>query len=243
MALADWQRVNWLWPDPRSRACDNWAMPRRASTATDDVLTTSAAAHALEGESWFVYLFALGDCSAFKVGFSCNPLQRITTFSRRYFERFDLSQSLIIDLHTCEQARATEAAVKRALDSVRAQPPAWVPLEAGGHTEWFSAVNFVDAETLVRAEELAIASSAFDFLRPTLEGMRNAFERWAFIEAQRLCEERSAMQRGYAVRGRSVALRDWLDAYAHFDVPLFEEDAAAGEFVRRSARAKQFPLS
>ena len=39
--------------------------------------------------AWYVYLFALTDCSAFKVGFSCNPFQRIHTFSRRYYERFD----------------------------------------------------------------------------------------------------------------------------------------------------------
>ena len=50
--------------------------------------------------SWFVYLLALTDCSGFKVGFSCNPLQRIHTFSRRYFERFDLHGSLLLELET-----------------------------------------------------------------------------------------------------------------------------------------------
>ena len=48
--------------------------------------------------AWFVYLFALTDCSAFKVGFSCNPFQRIHAFCRRYYERFDVRQSLLLRL-------------------------------------------------------------------------------------------------------------------------------------------------
>ena len=52
----------------------------------------------MSDSSWFVYLFALTDCSAFKVGFSCNPFQRIHTFSRRYYERFDVRQSLLLRL-------------------------------------------------------------------------------------------------------------------------------------------------
>ena len=101
--------------------------------------------------AWFVYLFALTDCSAFKVGFSCNPFQRIHTFSRRYYERFDVGQSLLLRLDTEADARAIEATLKRELAEFRAESPAWVPLEAGGQTEWFSAVQFGRAEQRLRS--------------------------------------------------------------------------------------------
>src|SRR5688572_29166122 len=90
-------------------------------------------------QPWFVYLFALSDYSAFKVGFSCSPLQRICTFTRRYFERFDLSQSIVLQVPRNDVARSLEAAVKAELASHRTQAPEWVAREAGGHTEWFSA--------------------------------------------------------------------------------------------------------
>lgn len=221
-------------------------MRRGADSTFDDLLLTASASVSVEAGAWFVYLFALADCSAFKVGFSCNPLQRVSSFSRRYFERFDLSQSVIVNMHTCERARAMESQVKAALTAVREPSPSWVPAEAGGHTEWFSAVYLADAETLVHTDPAADSTSAFDFFRPTLERARDSFERWAFVEAQRLGEEWSAIERGYAVKSRSSTLRDWLDAYAHFDLPLFVDDAEVAEFVRRSARASisgaRFPL-
>ena len=71
-------------------------------------LATSAAQG---GRPWFVYLFALSDCSAFKVGFSRSPLQRIYAFSRRYFESFDLSQSRLLPVGGCDEARFIEAAI------------------------------------------------------------------------------------------------------------------------------------
>src|SRR4029450_12809518 len=101
--------------------------------------------------AWFVYLFALGDCSAFKVGFSCNPFQRIHTFSRRYYERFDVGQSLLLSVDTEAEARAIEAALKGELAEFRTDSPQWVSLDAGGHTEWFSALHFSSAEQRLRS--------------------------------------------------------------------------------------------
>jgi hypothetical protein len=189
---------------------------------------------------WFVYLFALSDCSAFKVGFSCNPLQRICTFSRRYFERFDLSQSVLLRLHECELARALEATLKAEFASCRIAAPSWVPAEAGGHTEWFSAVYFGDAEARLRAalsgEGHTGAVNAFDFFRGELERMSKNFEFWARTQAKSVCEAWSYAQRGYAVRDERLSLRDWLDAYRYFDLHLFEDEPEVIELVRQGAR-------
>ena len=64
--------------------------------------------------AWFVYLFALTDCSAFKVGFSCNPFQRIHAFCRRYYERFDRRGSRCC---CASAAKPTRARSRRLLKS------------------------------------------------------------------------------------------------------------------------------
>jgi hypothetical protein len=189
------------------------------------------------GRPWFVYLIALTDCSAFKVGFSCNPLQRICTFTRRYYERFDLSQSVLVELPHCEAARAVEAIVKAEFAAHRAEAPAWVPMEAGGHTEWFSAVYFGEAEARVRAcAPHAQVSSAFEVFRAQLDSLRTPFEAWAASQGQRALDSWSSAQRGYAVRDQVSPLRDWLDAYRYFDLPLFVDEPCVLELIRQSAR-------
>ena len=161
---------------------------------------------------WCVYLFALTDCSAFKVGFSCNPLQRICSFSQRYFERFDLYDSLLFHVADGDAARHVESDLKLLLAPYRAEAPAWVPLEAGGHTEWFSAVHFGDARArlrdLARGDEARFAI-AFDTFATDLKRTRTAFESWAVAQVARAAETQEWLHRGYAVRDRPTSLRDW----------------------------------
>lgn len=191
------------------------------------------------GDGWFVYLFALTDCSAFKVGFSCNPLQRIYTFSRRYFEHFDLRQSLLLRFGGEREARDAEALLKTQLAACRTECPCWVPVEAGGRTEWFSAVNFVDAQAtlnvVAQAEDCAPATNAFDPMRIQLERFSAAFEQWAWKQAHALTAAWSAANSGYVVRDCADQLRDWLDAYRYFDLPLFKDDPDVYRFVSACA--------
>jgi hypothetical protein len=189
--------------------------------------------------SWFVYLFALTDCSGFKVGFSCNPLQRIHTFSRRYFERFDVYQSWLLELDAEADARAVEATLKTELAEFRSEAPVWVPMEAGGHTEWFSAVHFATAEERLRSFqrvlEIARLGSASDFFRSELGRVSASFESWAVSQAHFVGGRVSSVRelRGSIDAARS--LRDWLDAYRYFDLPLFVDDPAVLQFVRAAA--------
>lgn len=188
----------------------------------------------------FVYLFALSDCSAFKVGFSNNPLQRIYSFSRRYFERFDLHQSQVLQLAGCDDARAAEATLKAELAEFRADSPPWVPVEAGGHTEWFSAVHFGYAEERLRSfrqpdDELQLASTA-DFIRGELSRRSTSFEHWAWAQAQQVCDAWLYASGSYLATDSIRSLRNWLDAYRHFDIPLFKDDPTVWEFVTSSAR-------
>ncbi|HEY7638368.1 MAG TPA: hypothetical protein VH814_01490 [Steroidobacteraceae bacterium] len=190
--------------------------------------------------AWFVYLFALADCSAFKVGFSCNPLQRIHCFSRRYYERFDLNQSRLLRLDTEAEARAIEATLKHELADARNEVPVWVPREAGGHTEWFAAAQFGRAEQRLRSfpsESDRVGEAAAHF-RCELERLSGSFEPLAMSQAQQVCD---ACASPYTLRSALTiadSLRDWLDAYRFFDVPLFPDDPQARNFVVSTARLR-----
>jgi T5orf172 domain len=201
---------------------------------------STRAALLFDHDVWFVYLFALSDCSAFKVGFSCNPLQRIHTFSHRYFERFDVHRSVQLRVADCATARATEAELKAMLAGFRMDAPHWVPAEAGGHTEWFSAVHFDAAElrlqSLLAAHDGAVLSTTADFIREELSRLANFFEPWAWRQAWQVHDARSAPNARPLERDASRSLRNWLDAYRFFDIPLFADDPAVREFVVRTAQ-------
>ncbi|HEY6640993.1 GIY-YIG nuclease family protein [Povalibacter sp.] len=190
--------------------------------------------------AWFVYLFALTDCSAFKVGFSNNPLQRIHTFSPRYFERFDLHQSLVLRLDSIDAARALEAELKQVLAQACIDCPSWVPREAGGFTEWFGAPQFGLAEERLRSIDaldgnLRLATAA-DFIRNELIHSSAAFEQWACRQAQLVCD---AFAYASGTRQPFEALRplrDWLDACRYLGIPLFADDPHAREFVMQTSR-------
>jgi hypothetical protein len=190
--------------------------------------------------SWFVYLFPLADCSAFKVGFSCNPLQRIYSFSHRYFERFDLYQSVLLEVTDCADARAIESTLKTELVEFRAEVPSWVPAASGGHTEWFQAVQFPHAEGRLRSftdtiDAARLASTA-EYIRADLIKARPSFEVWAWNQAQLISDARSRVIGSTEFIETANSLRDWLHAYRYFDVPVFTDDAAVREYVATTAR-------
>jgi hypothetical protein len=192
--------------------------------------------------SWFVYLLPLNDCTAFKVGFSCNPFQRIHTFSRRYFEHFDLHRSQLLQLAQCHDARSVEAAIKDELVAAQVESPTWVPREAGGHTEWFSATELTHAEELLAASlarEGAFLGGGADYLRSQLERSRSEFEQWAWAQAQVIGDTRSATRSTRMRLDAARSLRDWLDAYRYFDVPLFADDVAVDQFIRAASIASR----
>ena len=200
----------------------------------------------LQGDpAWFVYLLALGDCSAFKVGFSCNPFQRIHTFSRRYYERFDVAQSLLLRLDAEADARAIEATLKSEFAPFRTDSPDWVPLEAGGHTEWFSAVQLRSAEERLRSfldqHEGSQVIDAGTYIRGELQRQSGAFEPWAWHQAQQACDASASAYTLGSARTIAESLRDWLDAYSFFGVALFSDDPAVLQFVWSIARPSPNP--
>jgi hypothetical protein len=186
-----------------------------------------------QGPCWYVYLLSLADCSAFKVGYSCNPLQRIYGFNRRYFERFDLHESALLQVRSLADARTIEAKLKSELSGFRADCPAWVSQAAGGYTEWFSAVYL--PRTHERLQEFfsqhpgARLVALDEHIRSELHRLRETFELWAWSQAQHV---RSAPAQETVEAAR--LLRDWLDAYRIVDIPLFVDDPTVLDYLNQA---------
>ena len=192
---------------------------------------------ASHAERWYVYVLALMDYSAFKVGFSCNPFHRAFAFSRRYFERFDLHESIFARVESCEAARALEAQIKSDLAAYRSECPSWVPIEAGGHTEWFDAAHLAHATAKLHAvDEGASLVIASDFVRMELAQQTASFELWAVHQANFIAQALSSSVDAHMAFGVARALRDWLDAYRSCDIELFTDDPAVLAFVKDAIR-------
>ncbi len=200
---------------------------------------SSSPSFGVESHRWCVYLLALTDCSAFKIGFSCNLLQRLYSFSHRYFERFDLRESLVLRSGSEAQARRIEATLKQEFSTAQLAAPTWVSVQAGGHTEWFSAAHFPDAAARLRAfvapEEEADLVEPDALIGERLRLFSPQFEAWAVQQARYIENVGTTVAGLGAAKGELRSLRDWLDAYRSFDIDLFVDDPATLRFVQRIA--------
>lgn len=187
-----------------------------------------------DDDRWFVYLLASTDCSAFKVGFTCNPLQRLYSFSHRYYEHFDLAASRLLQVDTHLDARALELAIKHGLAAYRSDCPSWVLPQAGGDTEWFSPIYFSDAEARLRSHAASPDAANIviveEFLREALERVSTYFESWALAQAHSLLRRRTPREQAFIATEVRV-LRDWLDAYRAMGVQIFTDNPDARAFL------------
>lgn len=162
---------------------------------------------------WFTYVFPCAWEDMGKIGFSRDPLGRITALHRRWFEFFDLEHGVLIESETQRDARDLELELRRPLVLHRSPAPLTVQERAGGKTEWVRGAN----EALVAAVAgLAERGHAVYPLGPWLSAMllqrADRLHDWA---AAQLPEEESLRHRDPAVL---VALRDVLDAHAALGV-------------------------
>lgn len=86
----------------------------------------------------FVYVAACsGPEDILKVGLSHDPVARLSAFHRRWFEAFDLDQSLLIQTETRRDAQALETALHRLLREHNCPAPLTMRDQFGGATEWY----------------------------------------------------------------------------------------------------------
>lgn len=85
----------------------------------------------------YLYVLPLAYEDILKLGISRDPFARALAFSRRYYEFFDLSRSLLVEFDSRRQAQARETVLHRRLRDWNAMQPITVPRAAAGKREWY----------------------------------------------------------------------------------------------------------
>jgi hypothetical protein len=169
-----------------------------------------------------VYVLPCRDEDVLKVGYSRDPLQRMRSLHRRFFEFFDLDRGLLIEAERLRDARRIERLFIDRLAAQRAPPPLVVREAAAGYTEWFRGVA-PQAEALAHAlgagEGLAVHALR-PWLRARLDERGDALYGWSTrmleaLEYQHFNPPPEARDRALA-----RALRDTLDACAAVGLDL-----------------------
>lgn len=157
-----------------------------------------------------------------KVGFARDPLVRLHTLHRRFYEFFDLDAGFLIETDTVREARDLETLLHRALAIHNAPAPLVVREQAGGRTEWFRGAYDILAERArTLAEEGFVHHPALrPWLRHRLRGQSAALYSWA----DKAFAELSLYPDSDDISPPSALLRrtllDTLDAYIALDIDL-----------------------
>ncbi|KRG75855.1 hypothetical protein ABB28_04235 [Stenotrophomonas chelatiphaga] len=157
---------------------------------------------------WFAYVFPCAWEDYCKIGFSRDPLGRISALHRRWFEFFDLHHGWLVEAESQRDARDLELELRGPLKLHRSPAPLTVQERAGGKTEWVRGAS----EPLVAAVAgLAERGYYVHPLRPWLHAamLQRADRLYAWSAAQ-LPEEESHR---HARADIEAALRDALDAH------------------------------
>lgn len=83
----------------------------------------------------FVYLLPWRDQDLLKVGYTREPLVRLRTLHRRYFEVFDLDRGLLLEADRLADARRIERDIIVRHAAQRSPAPLSVPDAAAGYSE------------------------------------------------------------------------------------------------------------
>ena len=100
----------------------------------------------------YVYMLPCRDQDLLKIGFSREPLLRLRTLHRRFFDYFDLRRGLLLEVERVAQARAIERDILLRHAAERSPPPLVISDQAAGYTEWLRGVA---PEVTARLREVA----------------------------------------------------------------------------------------
>ena len=89
------------------------------------------------GRDLLYVLRTAGPEDLLKVGITNNPLVRWSSFHIRWFEAFDLADSVLVEAERRIDAQALETSLHRRLSEHSCPIPLTMRLAAGGETEWY----------------------------------------------------------------------------------------------------------
>jgi hypothetical protein len=156
----------------------------------------------------YTYVFPCAWEDHCKVGFSRDPLDRISSLHPRWYEAFDLERVVLIEVDAVGEARALERRLRQPLAEHRAPPPSTMRMEAGGFTEWLrgASVPLSSALETLRADGHRMHVGRA-WLAHALAHRAEVFVEWA------LAQWAYSMQAGAPDGPAPTCVRDAMDAF------------------------------
>lgn len=164
----------------------------------------------------YVYLLPCRDADVAKVGFSRDPLDRLRSLHRRFFEFFDLERAALVETATVRESRALERRLIESLADCRASAPLVVREVAGGYTEWHAGATGRALEIMTRAvaeRGHALHAPLSRWLRARLAEQAAMLYQWSAKMLEAAEYERHHAPPGAPGDSVARALRETLDAY------------------------------
>jgi hypothetical protein len=165
----------------------------------------------------FLYVFPCAWEDYCKLGFSRDPLSRLQTLHRRWFEFFDLDRAFLVEAETVRDARDLELELGRPLREHNAPAPLTVRSQAGGHTEWYrgASAQLEQAAGTLQLRGHVVHAPARAWLRDALRARSDQLYDWA--QAQLSADELGGL---VAATPMQRLVRDALDGYVALSIDL-----------------------
>ena len=171
----------------------------------------------------FVYVLPCRDEDLLKIGFSRNPLQRMQTLHRRFFDFFDRDRAFLVATDRVRDARRIERALLTAFADRRSPMPLVVPDAAAGYTEWHRGA-YADAvsmaESLAANEGLVLHASLRAWLREIFAERGALLYAWSAKMLEAIEYERHNAPPSPGPNAIERALRDALDAFVALGIDI-----------------------
>jgi len=170
----------------------------------------------------FVYMLPWREQDLLKVGYSRQPLVRLRTLHRRFFDVLDLQRGWLLEAERLAQARKIERDLLVRHAEQRSPAPLLVADEAAGYSEWFRGVCPEVTGELheVAAREGLALHSLHDWLRRWFSDQSDGVYEWSLRVLEAIEYETFNVpperQRGEAAR----SLRYVMDACEAVGLPL-----------------------
>lgn len=130
----------------------------------------------------FAYLLPCRHEDIAKIGFSRDPLIRVHTLHRRYFEFFDLDRAVLVETDKVRDARRIERRLITDFCDYHAPAPLVIPDTAGGRTEWYRGA-FPDMRqalhVLAESDALQLHDPMSGWLRARIASVTERLHGWA----------------------------------------------------------------
>lgn len=150
-----------------------------------------------------------------KIGFSRDPLDRISSLHHRWYDVFDIDRIALVEVDSIREARDIELRLRRPLAEHKAPPPSTMRIEAAGVTEWVrgATASLESALQTLEVEGHCVHRGRAWFIHD-LEARSDIAVSWAL--AQFSAHEGTWI----GEHGAPSHVRDRLDAYAAFGIDL-----------------------